>query len=418
MRLNKNVATAIVIGALGLVVPAAAQEQQQPEEEQPQAPEPAPPAEQKRGLWGRFALYVETMAGSASSDDIVTSIKTSELHGSVASLRLDEIDNARVSIGWKLPEGRGDFRLVWNAFKETSYEYDASGRNVRVFTGIDSLGLVQTTEAPAPVEWWSQEIRDGALQTRAKVPTWMEEEDDANNDGILALEEIRFDSSPLGTTRSVVDTLENQFQTVDFMYQRDFGGRRINASWGGGARYFVYEGNVPASAWLVTFGLGDPDLGFTDGANLRLLSFSQDSTGFGPVGMAELRLNFADRRVVVYWQVDAAFMAQDSESDSGNFYALIDFGSLALVPEPARLVEERSKDVWHTGAETGVRVRLVSGLHLQLAYHFHAYADAVLMPTTLAVPASQIEAGQGVSALYATRDLRVDGWRGGFSFQF
>ncbi len=42
----------------------------------------------------------------------------------------------------------------------------------------------------------------------------------------------------------------------------------------------------------------------------------------------------------------------------------------------------------------------------------------MLAPTRFGIPETQAQAIQGTSALYRTRDIRVDGWRGGFSFQF
>ncbi len=373
---------------------------------------PTDDAAQKPGFWGNeFALYIETQTGAASSDPVSTTMFTLDNLGSISSVTLEDQAAARIAVGWKLPEGRGKFLVVWEGLKETEWSFRG--------TGLKPNLAGTSRQAGDLVTWWNVEINGGTLTSQAQIPTWVEDEDDVNENSFPDPEEIRIEASPLGTTRSVVETLENQVQTLDAMYTRPFGGRWINAGWGVGMRYFVYDGNMPATAWLQPARIREDTEGFTDGANLRLLNFNQATTGFGPAGFTELRLNFFRDRLTLYWIARAAFIIADVETDTGDFFTYVRNSSTqTITPVAARIQELRSKDIWQTGAEGGVRVRLVDNLVLHLGYFLNSYQDAVLIPSRISIPETTAQAPQGVTALYRTRDIRVDGWRGGFSFQF
>ena len=347
-----------LVVALALLTPVAAQE---PSEESADA------AGDKPGFWSRFALFIETMVGSASADDISANIETTDVQISRNSIEFEELDHARLEIGWTLPEGKGAFSVVFTGFKETDYVFTGQGLRSAV---ADPTGFPfpSTRQAPELVKWWDIQIQNGQLASQSQQPTWipacapgMTTGCDVNNDGFVDLDEIEFLPSGFGTTRDVTDTLENQTQTVDVLFLRDFGGRRYSARWGVGVRYFTYEGNMPVAAWLRTnFGSSSGThggyQGYTDGAALRLINFSQETTAVGPSGLGEFHLNWLRERVVTYFLVRAAFVIQDAETGSDVFFTFVENSTTGnLVPVEARLFQERDKDVWHSGGEAGVR---------------------------------------------------------------
>jgi hypothetical protein len=68
--------------------------------------------------------------------------------------------------------------------------------------------------------------------------------------------------------------------------------------------------------------------------------------------------------------------------------------------------------------DAGARFNLKMGLTLELAYFKSGFLDAVLTPTEVRIPQSAQELAQGSSAIYASQDLVLDGWRASVSFQF
>jgi hypothetical protein len=392
--------------------------------EEPQAAEAAPAPEAKKPWWKTpFSLYLYAATGAAGPDDINPSIVTTENSKfSEGTLAFDDFEAARAAIGWKLPGKKGDFRLIFNGFREDGYRFEALGLQ-------DALGPGSTgpsTEPPRPMPWWTVSIMDGQFRSVEASPLWVNIEDDANENGIAEMSEIRFNDPTIELAFPVTDDLDSQVQYVDALYGREFGGRRYSGRWWGGMRYFVYEGNVPAVAWL-----GER---FTDGAFLRVLNFREETSGLGPSGFLEANFNFFDRRLVAYLQGSAAFQLANLESDTGPFFTLVRPDAMSpLSPAFARLDTSRDKSTWQTGAEIGVRLRLDVGLEVELAYYIVGLLDSVLFPQSIQVP-DGIEDVPGapldddgepldvrlsaVSALYSTQDLIFEGWRFGVGFQF
>lgn len=407
MKFRVAVILAGLLWASGHCLPPA-----QANQEQTQPAGSASESEQKKDFGSKYPFYLEVMGGSGSSEAFSTSVDTTAVLQANNFVTFEEQDNARFVLGWTLPGEKGAFRLVFNGFKETDWSFASSGRRFTIAgTAI---------QAPEPVEWWSIQVENGVLVSQAQQPTWDPGLDDDNGNGFPDIEEIRPVPLDIGTTRDVVGNLQNQTQTLEFLFQQDWGGRMVDARWGAGIRYFVYEGNLPVAAWLRTqFQAGAGTQGFTEGAALRLVNYSQDTSGFGPTGYAELRFNFFRERLRLYLQANAAFVLQDMETDSGTFIVHVrNITTDTVFPAESRLTESRSKDVWQTGAEAGVRIGLVPGLKLRLAYFLVSYQDAILLPRFMQIPETLEQVDQGVTALYATKNFEFDGWRVGFSFQF
>ncbi|ANM30256.1 hypothetical protein ABI59_12695 [Acidobacteria bacterium Mor1] len=412
MKFNRRFATAAL--ALALVLPVWATSAALAQDEAQQA-EGEAEEEKGPGFWGnKFALYVEVLAGESASEDIEPDIVVSETLVTRNTYSIDTADHGRVVFGWKLPEEKGGFRVSFTGHKETDFIFDSRGTR---FDVANPLGGV--TQGNERVEWWNVHIQNGQLVSTATVPTWNPLTDDADGGGDADIEEITFAPSTLGVSRSAATSLQNQVQTLDLVYHRNWGGRLVDAQWEGGLRYFAYEGNLPIGSWLRTGFNTSPSEGFTDGVGLNLINFNQEATGIGPTGSAEIRVNLLRGKLVLYGKGRFAFIIQDMETDSGDFFTLVrDQANNSVFPVATRLRRELSKDVWHSGAEFGARGKLSNGLTIHAGYFVHVYHDAILLPTELAIPTTLNEAGQPAEALYKTRDWRMDGWRAGVSYQF
>ena len=212
--------------------------------------------------------------------------------------------------------------------------------------------------------------------------------------------------------------MQNRVYNVDLLYGREWGGRRFSGRWWAGLRSFEYEGNLIAGAWLNT---SQPGLGFTDGTTLRLLSFRNTASGWGPTGIMEADFNFFGRVLQLYIQGQAAFVLEEVTADSGPFFTFVTSlgsGGSFQQPLPAQLTVTRDKTVWQTSGEIGLRVNLKFGLTFDLAYNVTGYLDAIILPAEIQIPGSAGQFGQGTTAIWNTQDLVYEGWRAGVGFQF
>lgn len=408
-------------------------------EPQQQPPATSPAGERKVPWWGgRLSLYVEASFGGSSFDEIEPSISTAPGFVSDNSLNLDDNDHGRVTVGWKFPFERGRVLARWTGHRENSYSFTATGlRNV--VRQIDS-DLIRTINALVP--YWELSVSNGQLTASRTGWFWNPQTGDKphGNDppnGQPDLDEIRFGAwSPSGpgddvpqeseiqfgvadleVARAVPDNLGNRLQTLDLLYERDFGGRRVGGRWRGGLRYFRYEGSLPAAAWVLVGGA--PATGWTEGLLNPLISLAQNTTGTGPTGSVEIRANFFRRRLSLFAQGSAAFLLSDLEVDTGVFTTFArDPTNNVFFAAPARLNESVSKSTWQVGAEVGVQVEVARGLTVELAAGRTAYLDSLLVPTTITIPSDISRVFLGTVGVFGTRDVIANAWRFGFGYQF
>ncbi len=399
---------AVVCALAAVALPSRAQESET-------AP-PAPDNEKKAGFWGdRFALFVDVATGTTDLGDLNASTGTGLAFDAVSRLTLDGMRQVEMTVGWTLPYDRGYFAVRFDGYREDGY--DLSTR------GLSSLFIVEpggtSDSTGANVLWWTLDVASGNLRAERFPRTWNPAVDDANGNGIADPEEIQIASTPdLVADRRITDDLQNAFQTVDLLYGREFGKRRVGGFWSAGLRHFIYQGNIVTPAWLREPGLF-PGVGFTDGAALPMLVFSQDTTGTGPTGSLGVVTRLLDERLQFYLEGRIAFVVSSLETDSGDFYTLLrDTTTQITYPAPAHLHGSVKKDTWNTMAEIGVRFRVARGLDLRASYFDGAFQDAVLLPSDLSVPENFEQFRRGTSAVYATQDLKVSGWRAGLRFQF
>jgi hypothetical protein len=362
-----------------------------------------------------FGLYVEAAAGQATAREIDASITTLTTHRAYSYLNLEDQAYARAALGWRLPHGKGDFRIRFDGFKEDGYTFSSSGVQAALDQSLDVPNAVTGN-----LDWWALEVVDGAVHAVRTPPVWDPLVDDANANGSVEPEEVRYPYVDLDFNSNIASDLQNRAQAIDLMYGRKFGSGRYSARWWAGFRYFVYEGNIKSAAWLQTTPTGE---GYTDNALLPLLNFHNESSGWGPMGSMEVDFNFFDDRLALYLQGEFAFMMMDLSVESGPFATLVVYqpqGSNVryVIPIDADLAATRNKSTWQDAAEAGVRLKLRNGLQLELAYRVTGYLDVIIMPSDISIPENREEAAQGSSALYRTQDYVLEGWRAGIAFQF
>lgn len=420
----------LLLALAGLGSAAMAQDPAAPEEQPATAEEPASvTAQEDEGKKEKmpFGLYVGFAGGMGDADEFNTTIFANDLNGGANYLTLDEQTYGRAAIGWRLPHRKGAFRVIFQGVKEEDYEYSSRGVSDQLAgdgtADVESGGLVP---------WWFVEVDGGDLLSVRLVPMWDLATDDADGDGkgdfdasdplcnfqgdIAHCGEISYD---LTTPDRIVvgtmpDNLQNRINTYDVVYGREFGGRRYSSRWWGGVRYFQYDGQLLAGAWL---NLGETaGEHFTDGSFLRLLRIQQETTGIGPVGSWEADFNFFDKGLQLFIRAEAAFTFNSMEMDSGPFFQILDEGS-SVPPTPASTLDDRlakslDKSTWQDRGEVGARVNLKNGLEIEAAYSIAGYLDFILMPDLLQLGVTNDDPQT------FTQDIVVEAFHVGVGYQF
>ena len=395
--------------------PPPAQPAQPPTDKPPAEPSPAEAAPAEEPPKGKmpFGLYVEAGYGAYDPDTIDSSIQTLSTHVASNQFELDEEQYSRAAIGWKLPRERGEFRLIFNGYSEDGYKLDSVGLLSAAMNPEDPQNPIHTSNVISPVEWWHVVAENGQVSATRTPPQWVAS-DDANGNNLIEPNEVRYVGTDIDLNTTTFVGMQNRAQTYDLVFGNVWGPRRFQGRWFGGFRYFLYDGNIPAGAWLTTPPVG---AGYTEGALLDILNFRQETRGMGPTGLMEARFNFFDQVLQLYLNGQASFVVTQIEFDSGRFVTLVEDGSI-VVPIDSQLNESQTKSTWHTGAETGIRVRVLPGLTIEASYGVVGLLDAIVLPTTIRIPQSLQESEQGTSAIYNTQDYVLQGWRGGISYQF
>jgi len=436
--------------------------QQEPEPAVPVEGDDAPavPSEEPAGEKKKmpFGLYLAVGIGIVDSSDFDTSVLTDATHYGSNEITFNDMEHGRIAIGWQLPEGKGDFRLVFNGYKEDNYEFTSVGSAQQLLgkplniscTGDDlqaafDAGLITADELNASpgytisplggaclYGWWDVAIEDGVLLGERTPGAWTVD-DDLNGNGEADPGEVRY----LGPESEfyqrygqlVPDNLQNNLVTWDAFFGREFGGRRYSSRWWGGLRFFEYQGTMLAGAWLnpnAPRGTGEQGGtlidGYTNQAFLNLINLRQDASGWGPVGSWEVDFNFFNKGLVFYLRGEAALTLNDLRLQTGDFFSVVETLNASFAA-PVRIDEERDKSSWQLGAEVGARFRMRNGLEFELGYMAAGYTDIVLVPTQLSLPLTEGQIVRDdpeatISALFNTQDFEVSGWHALVGFQF
>jgi hypothetical protein len=406
----------MLVAGLGAGLGAARAEDPAPKAKEPSAPVEAP--KKKDPFFGdRFAMYLEMRGGPASIDSLSNPVTSTTDSSSASEVSFSGSKTGQFTIGWTLPRGRGQYLLTYNGLADGSYGLQATGYQRSYIQEGGGASLVPATELP----WWSVSIHDGQLQTTKTPPVWNVETDDANHNGFPDSNEMRYpEDKQLSVGASVPKDLGNQLQTWDLLYRREFGGVKIRSRWTAGVRYLSYDGAVPCPAWL-TGTKGISGFGYSDGVSNKMLLMQQSTSGWGPTGSGEVDFNFFRQRLTLYGIVQAAFLQETLDTDSGAFTFLAFKNTptgVLIIPGSGRIQQSVTKSAWNTMVEVGVRVKLLDGFHLIADWNTTGYLDTVLLPDNLSVPANAAQVSLGTVATYISRDIVTSSINLGLSFQF
>jgi hypothetical protein len=383
-------------------------------EDAPAVPQEAP--KKKDPFFGdRFAMYLETRGGPASFEAIKNPLASGVQSGTESELRLTGNKTGQFTVGWTLPRGRGQYLLTYTGIADGDYELDATGSQLSY--------LPQNNQTPEDLSyalpWWQVTIRDGGLRTTKTPPVWDSGIDDANLNTLPDFDEMRYPTTTVDISHAVPRDLGNRIQTWDLLYRREFGGVRIRARWKAGLRYLSVEGAILTPTWLT--GVADPPgFGFSDGVLNKFILMQQSTSGYGPTGSGEVQFNFFRQRLTLYGELQAAFLVEslDTDSDSFTFYARDTGGTNLPFPGAGRIAQSITKTAWNTSFEVGARVRLLQGFHVFVDWNRTGYLDAILIPTSVSIPANAAQAPLGTTARFVSRDYVISTINLGLSFQF
>jgi len=369
-----------------------------------------------------FAMYLETRGGPASIRTIGNSLDSGFRSNSSTNLNFSGTKNGQFTAGWTLPRGRGQYLLTYTGVADGTFELDATGMQ-RSYQNSNGTAGGKQLEFQLP--WWQVTVRDGQLTTTKTPPVWDLVYDLPANGGngnhLPDPNEFRYPTTTVNLSATVPKSLGNRVQTWDLCYRREFGGVKIRSRWTVGIRYLTFDGTIATPAW-VTGASSTAGFGYTDGTQLDLILMQQSTSGFGPVGSGEIQFNFFRQRLTLYALVQAAFILESLETDSGTFTFLSRDPGAANVDGyfvgPGRIQDSVSKSTWNTTFEAGVRVKLLEGFHLIVDWNTTGYLDTMLIPTDLSIPDNAAQRNLGTTARFISRDFVVSSINLGLSFQF
>ena len=414
MSWKRRLVGSVFVAGLGVLSPGTRAEDPAP----PKPDATATPAEapkKKDPFFGdRFAMYLETRGGPASVDEVDNSLSSGVKSNSLNSLNFDGRKSGQFTVGWTLPRGRGQYLLTFTGFDDGDYELEGTGTQSTYVTQGGGQPITIGFQLP----WWQVSVRDGQLSATKTPPVWNASLDDANGNARPDPDEMRYPVTTVSIAANYPTDLGNRIQTWDLYYRREFGGVRIRSRWTAGVRYLKFDGAIATPAW-VTGASSAAGFGYTDGSQTDFILMKQSTTGFGPVGSGEVDFNFFRQRLTLYALVQAAFLMENLETDSGTFtYYSVASGSTGYLPGPGHLEESVSKSAWNTTFEAGLRVKILEGFNLILDWNATGYLDTMLLPTQVSIPDNATQILLGTTGRFVSRDFVIQSINLGLSFEF
>ena len=362
-----------------------------------------------------FPLFISVSAGSADADDIDSSIRSTSVSHTTSILSIEGQSYGRAELGWKFQNDRGMAKVIWNGYNEEDFSMRGSGNQTLI--DLVASGEVTQPTVVGGARWWTFDINDGVMTSVLNGPIWNAGQD-ANGDGAAQPDEITYDPMNAVTLTSATPTnLQNRLQTVDLVYGREFGTRRFGSHWFAGIRYYTLEGSIPATAWVLG-GDAIAGVGFTDGAAINLLTFFNETTGIGPTASMSWDIKFFDEKFKIFFRGQSTLAFTRVDVESAPFVTFVVDVNNFLEPVDGQLSSRRNKSTWSNELDLGIAFEFDNGIGLELAYGVTGMLDAYLLPTEIRIPVTEIESGQGTSAVYNTQDYVLTTIRAGLSFQF
>jgi len=414
MSWKRWAAVAVLVSGFGTGSEAVRAEDPAPKKDEAAAAPAEAPKKKDPFFGNHFAMYLETRGGSASFGTVFNPVSSGAQSSSQSQLDFNGNRIGQFTVGWTLPRGRGQYLLTYNGIADGDYELRATGMQKSYAQIPGQLGHIIAFALP----WWQIAIQNGQLRTQKIPPVWDSSLDDANANGQPDPDEIRFPGATFDASASVPKDLGNRIQTWDLIYRREFGGLRIRSRWTAGVRYLSYEGAIVTPFWLT--GQSDPaGFGYSDGVQNGFIVMQQTTTGLGPVGSGEIQFNFFRQRLILYGLVQAAFLIESLDADSGPFtYLALNPDNQSFFPGSGEIRDSVSKSSWNAGVELGLRVKLFEGFHLIADWNRTGYLAAMLLPNSLSIPTGPIQVPLGTTARFISRDFQVTSVNVGLSLQF
>jgi hypothetical protein len=412
MSWKRWVEVGVFVVGLGSGLPTARAEDPAPKKADAAAA-PAETPKKKDPFFGTtFAMYLETRGGPASIDKVSNPLPSGPQSSSASEIGFNGSKAGQFTVGWTLPRGRGQYLLTYNGIADGDYELNATGSQKSYVVVQGQAGHNIDFFEP----WWHVTVNNGQLRTTKTPPVWDAQLDDANSNGVPDPGEFRFPTTTFDGSASIPSDLGNSIQTWDLHYRREFGGIKIRSRWTAGIRYLSYKGAIVTPFWLT--GQASPaGFGYSDGIQNAFMIMQQSTSGYGPVGSGEIQFNFFRQRLTLYALAQAAFLLETLHTDSGAFtYLAQDAGG--FFPGSGRIEDDVSKSSWNVGGEAGVRVKMLEGFHLIVAWNRTGYLDTMLVPNSLSLPTNPTQTSQGTTARFVTRDFDITTISLGLSFQF
>jgi len=415
MSWKRRMAAGVFTVGLGIVsLPARAEDPPSPKVDAPPVATEAP--KKKDPFFGdHFAMYLETRGGPASIKTVGNSLASGFKSNASNEINFSGTKSGQFTAGWTLPRVRGQYLLTYTGVADGTFELDSTGTQQSYQASGSQAVFVIGYQLP----WWQVTVRDGQLTTTKTPPVWNSIADDTNGNGVPDPNEIKYPTTTVTLSATVPKSLGNKVQTWDLCYRREFGGVKIRSRWTAGLRYLTFDGAIATPAW-VTGASSTAGFGYTDGTQLDLILMQQSTSGFGPVGSGEIQFNFFRQRLTLYALVQAAFILETLNGDSGAFTYLARDPAVvgAYFPGSGRIQSDVSKSTWNTTFEAGLRVKLLEGFHLILDWNTTGYLDTILIPTDLSIPDNASQVAIGTTARFVSRDFVVSSINLGLSFQF
>ncbi len=272
--------------------------------------------EQEKSATGMLALFLEVGGGPMAVDDIKSSIQNNSSFSSSTMVAFSDFKYGHATIGWKLPNDKGRFEATYHGHREDTYRVSAQGLYSALSEDSD-----QGSDSLPRIPWWTMVIDNGSLHSELFLPSWLADLNDTNGDGSVDLDEITYSDIPAAVIdNSATTDMQNSVQTYDVAYRRWFGNRRYAGVWSAGLRYLEYGGNIPATFWISA---ENSEYGWTSGGFQNPMIFTQNTTGLGPTVSLGFEVKYFRDRIQLFGESRLSFLLQTMETDSGNFFALI-----------------------------------------------------------------------------------------------
>jgi hypothetical protein len=113
------------------------------------------------------------------------------------------------TIGWTLPQGRGQYLLTYQGVADGDYDVEATGYQRSYIQNGGGGPSVPTDRLP----WWHLSIQNGQLQTTKVPPQWNVITDDADHDQFPDTGEIKYPTTTVNLGAAVPDDLGNRVST-------------------------------------------------------------------------------------------------------------------------------------------------------------------------------------------------------------